>query len=1139
MLQHILLPPPTHRSGISSLRLLLTLLLLAIVPMAFGQAPTAIYGLVNVYRTTTAIPPGIGGNPVAIPSYPKGTQTLIAIDPSTGLPFGQGNTGLPPFIVPITGIAAGQILVGIDVRPSNGVLYGLGYDTVTTATQLYRLTPLTVAGNPTVVSGATAVAVGSATALPLGNISIAATSKRIGFDFNPAADAIRLVSANGRNYRLNANTGALAATDGTLTYTGVNVSVPVVTLTGPASTAPPRSAGIGSVAYTNSQVAAASTQLYAYDELDRGILSQVPDPNSGILTNPIAASFFITGSASGQGPFIITPKLVALDIDFFYNRTTAQNTAYLLEVTADQPGGYHASNLYTLNPANNLASRINNIFANPAIVPVTNPLIANAYSLDVIDIAAAITAPLIWSGLVSDEWTNPLNWLPTRVPTSNDDVLIPGTYTPGSPLNTSTFPGTVPTPNQPVVRVAGQAARSIRLNTVGTLTLPTSGSLNVATDFTNSGGTLITTSGALTVGGNYAGLNAVYNNNGGTLTVSGSFSNTTSTVNNTAGTLTVGGSLTNTGGTVTGNGGFIVVGGSFSNANAAATLTLNSGFTLNLGGNFLNTGGTVGGSGTGLLALTGSVVQTISGTVSNFPNLRVGSAGAATTGPVNILSTGSLSLFGNLAVGTNQAFTLLSNANGTAFVVNNGAAVATGAVTVQRYINTTLNAGLGYRHYSSPVRNTTVADLTTTGFTPTVNTTYNTSANPPSVSPFPTVFAYDQGRLGLTNSLPEFDKGFFSPTALSDQLTPTIGYTVNISGTALVDFVGTLNNGNISRVGLARGTQTTAGYHLTGNPYPSAINFNTVYTASSGIENALYVYKSTAQYAGTYASYVNNVGANGGSNIIPIAQGFFVRSVTNASGALNFTNSARLTTADNTPFQRTTADSRARLGITLRNAAVANQTYIYFEQGATPAFDAAFDASYLPATHGLDLATETSTESLSINGQPALTATTTVPLRLHATTAGTYTLAVDELANLPAGYHAYLRDALTSTYTDLATTPSIGLTLAPADAATGRYAIVFGTAAPLATASAATAQLVSLYPNPAHGTVALLLPQALRTGTATQVMVVDNLGRTVLSRTLSATATTLDLPLDGLRTGVYSVQAQTNAGVVAKRLVVQ
>ena len=106
---------------------------------------------------------------------------------------------------------------------------------------------------------------------------------------------------------------------------------------------------------------------------------------------------------------------------------------------------------------------------------------------------------------------------------------------------------------------------------------------------------------------------------------------------------------------------------------------------------------------------------------------------------------------------------------------------------------------------------------------------------------------------------------------------------------------------------------------------------------------------------------------------------------------------------------------------------------------------------------------------------------------------------------------------------------------------TGRYAIVFSTQSRvLATAPAALAQLATVYPNPAHGTATLRLPAALRGTQATPVTVVDNLGRTVLTRTLAAgTAETLELPLAGLAPGIYSVLARTSAGLVAKRLVVQ
>jgi hypothetical protein len=1023
MLKELLFGNASRRA--TSLRRRGWLALLLLAPAGAALAQTTIYGLsVATYDVIN-----LSGTQL----YPAGTPLLIPISPTTGAPTDPTTgTAYGPTYVPssITGVTAGQMLVGIDYRPANGLLYGLGYNSATGDTQLYTIVP----GASGVASVATPVNATPIT-LPLGQAGNSPSSKRIGFDFNPAADRIRVVSTNGRNYRLNPNTGGLVTQDGNLAYSGAigtPVAAPVAIVTGVPVPTIPATPGIGSVAYTNATLGATTTTLYDYDELNGGIISIQNPPNVGTLTAPTRSTFYIAGS-SQPGPYALISNLVALDIDVYYDRTTRQNVAYLLEVTDERPSGYDASNLYTLDLNTGQASRVGNIIPSQA-----SPLVPNApfVPIDVYDIAAAITAPLIWSGFVSDEWANAGNWVPQRVPTSADDVFIPGTYTPGATLLTSTFPGTTPTPNQPTVR-SGQAANSVALNT-------------------------------------------------------------------------------------------------------GATLTLAPGGTLNVSGDFSNTGGTVAGGGNGLVALVGTRAQSVGGSaLSTFPNLSVGTATAAITAPVAIQSTGGLTLNGNLNIAAGQPFTLNSNASGTAYVANNSGAVATGTATVQRYITPNLNTGPGYRHYSTPVSGNTVADFTTSGFTPTLNTAYNSSPTPPTTAPFPTVYAYDQSRLGLTNTSPEFDKGFFSPNSLNDPLTVGLGYTVNIPGTELVDFVGTLNNGPYSRTGLARGPQATAGYHLLGNPYPGAIDYNVVQANSTGLENALYVFKSSGQYTGTYTSYVNGASANTGTNVLPVAQGFFVRVAAGQTAAVNFTNAARLNAPDNTLFQRTVADPRPHLALTLRNANAANQTYIYFEQGATAGFDTGFDAHYLPATHGLDLATDISTEALSISGLPALASTTTVPLHLHAAAAGTYTLAVDELLNLPAGYHAYLRDALTGTSTDLTAAPSVSLSLAPADAPTGRYAVVFGTTAPLATAPAATAQLVSLYPNPAHGTVQLLLPQALRTGAATQVALVDNLGRTVLARTLSATADALELPLGGLAPGIYSVQASTTAGVVAKRLIVE
>lgn len=566
-----------------------------------------------------------------------------------------------------------------------------------------------------------------------------------------------------------------------------------------------------------------------------------------------------------------------------------------------------------------------------------------------------------------------------------------------------------------------------------------------------------------------------------------------------------------------------------------AVLTLASGGTLSVFGNFVNNDGSVAGTGT--VALVGPATQDITGaSLSRFPNLSVGASGASTSGPAAVV--GGLTLNGNLNIGNNQPFTLLSSASGTAYVVNTSGTV-TGTATVQRYITPT-NNGPGYRHYSTPVSGNTVADFTTADFSPVVNPAYNTSATPPTTTPFPNIYTYDQARLSLTNSSPEFDKGFQSPAATSEALALATGYAVNINATALVDFQGMLNNGTYTRSNLARGPQNSAGWQFLGNPYPSAVDYNVLLSNSTGIENALFVYKSNGQYTGTYTSYVNGKGANSGTNVLPLGQGFFVRTAAGQTGTVNFTNAARTNAPETALFQRTAADPRPTLALTLRNASIANQARVYFEQGATAAFDAKFDAHYLPATHGLDLASDISTEALAINGLPELAGATTVPLRVRARTAGTYTLAVDELANLPAGYRAYLRDASTGSYTDLTTTPSVSLELTAGEAPTGRFALLFTSASPLATAPAALAALAAVYPSPAHGTATLVLPQALRGNSASTVQLLNSLGQVVLTKTVAAgSGITIELPLAGIAAGIYTVRATTEAGLVAKRLVIQ
>jgi hypothetical protein len=340
---------------------------------------------------------------------------------------------------------------------------------------------------------------------------------------------------------------------------------------------------------------------------------------------------------------------------------------------------------------------------------------------------------------------------------------------------------------------------------------------------------------------------------------------------------------------------------------------------------------------------------TAQSTGNNLPGLV---RSLTTLNPVGLTLTEPLSVSQTLTIGgagdlllTGNALKLLSDASGTTLVVNSSTGVVSGTATVQRYIDpsrnpvTTLNPqGQGYRHYAAPVSNTTVADFYAFGstfiFQPVVNSSYNTSANPSFVTPFPTVFGYDQALVSRTTALPNFDKGFFSPAALTDALVPGRGYAVNVGGTALVDFVGTLGNGDLT-VLLARNAAGTpaaadAGWALLGNPYPAPLDYSRVAAADrAGLEAAIYVYSSTSQYRGQYRSYVNGIG----NPVLPLGQGFFARVASGqTSGALTFRNSQRLTAPNNTAFQRTAAaDPRPLVQLDLNGAGLSDTFVAYAE----------------------------------------------------------------------------------------------------------------------------------------------------------------------------------------------------------------
>jgi hypothetical protein len=149
----------------------------------------------------------------------------------------------------ITGLPGGENIIGLDVRPLNGQLYGLGK-----TSRLYVINPRTGAARQ----------VGATPFIP------ALAGASFGFDFNPTVDRIRVTSDAEQNLRLNPDDGTVAAVDTNLAYAAGDPG---------AGTNP----NVGGSGYTNNFAGATSTTLYDIDNARHALVTQNP-PNDGTLT---------------------------------------------------------------------------------------------------------------------------------------------------------------------------------------------------------------------------------------------------------------------------------------------------------------------------------------------------------------------------------------------------------------------------------------------------------------------------------------------------------------------------------------------------------------------------------------------------------------------------------------------------------------------------------------------------------------------------------------------------------------------------------------------------------------------------------------------------------------------------------------
>jgi hypothetical protein len=370
-----------------------------------------------------------------------------------------------------------------------------------------------------------------------------------------------------------------------------------------------------------------------------------------------------------------------------------------------------------------------------------------------------------------------------------------------------------------------------------------------------------------------------------------------------------------------------------------------------------------------------------------------------------VINTGNdYTVHGKVTVDTGSTFRFENDAN----LIQITNVQNSGNIIVKR--NTIALSRLDYKLWASPVMPQQLL-----AFTPQTLTnrfyTYNSA-----ISNYSTVAATGNFELG---------KGYL--IRMPDNF-PTYPATSIFNGS----FTGVPNNGEITVPISNSGDK----FSSIGNPYPSTLNpLAFVSGNSNNITGTLYIWRkrNNTNYLPGYITWAGGTMTGngepgtftGGLDYIQIGQGFIVESKNGASSVL-FDNTMRVGSNQGVSFKNSnTIDyNRIWLNLTSTTTTEFNQMAVGYITGATSDVDI-FDGRNINNSTVL-LCSMINNENYTIQGRPLpFTDTDVVPLFYKVTTAGNYTITINQVDGLFVGgaQNIFIKDNLTNTYNNLNTSP--------------------------------------------------------------------------------------------------------------------
>lgn len=341
---------------------------------------------------------------------------------------------------------------------------------------------------------------------------------------------------------------------------------------------------------------------------------------------------------------------------------------------------------------------------------------------------------------------------------------------------------------------------------------------------------------------------------------------------------------------------------------------------------------------------------------------------------------------------------------------------------------------------------------------------------------------------------------------------PGKGYLAAYQASDTKQFAGTLNTADIAITGLTKTSGSYKGWHLLGNPFPSALKWNDGNWALTNITSTAKLWKEST------AAYIDIPPATG---IIPAMNGFMVE--TSGIGSLTIPSAARMHSS--TAWYKNN-EELIKLVANDQENNTAQESIIKADISATNGFDFEFDSHFLAgfapkfySTAGSDL--------LSTNTMPSIENNLIIPMGFEKNTAGNFSIELVE-NSINGVSSIYLTDKKSGIITDLTKTPMYNFTSAAGDDI-NRFSLSFATTLGINPENSSDYKIYTY-----NKTLFINQPEAKKG----LIRIYSTAGQLVSTNNLDARISqTVDL--SNLAPGIYVLTINTDKGLYNQKVVVK